>query len=68
VLLFFGLPKDYLFISFAPPKETNQRKGGRKEQLRLFWALATRSLEGATKKPEVRTLSGLPSHCHIEYL
>jgi hypothetical protein len=32
---FFGLSilsvaHDYLFISFAPPKEMNQRKGGRK--------------------------------------
>jgi hypothetical protein len=29
-LLFFSLPTVYLFISFAPPKEMNQRKRGRK--------------------------------------
>jgi hypothetical protein len=49
----FFSPKFYSFISFAPPKETNQRKGGRKGQLRLFWAPATQGLEGTTKKAEV---------------
>jgi len=30
-----------MFISFAPPKEMNQRKGGRKSQLQPFPAPAT---------------------------
>jgi len=29
----FNLPKVVLFISFAPPKEMNQRKGGPKIQI-----------------------------------
>jgi hypothetical protein len=35
------------------------KKGRRKEQLRPFWTPATQGLEGAAKKTEVRTLSGL---------
>jgi hypothetical protein len=31
-----------MFISFAPPKEMNQRKGGRKRQLLLFFAICTK--------------------------
>jgi hypothetical protein len=48
----------FTFISFAPPKEMNQRKGGPKCQPQPFWALATQSLNGATKKAAVRTISG----------
>jgi predicted RNase H-like nuclease len=33
-----------MFISFAPPKEMNQRKGGRKSQLQHFPAPATLAL------------------------
>jgi hypothetical protein len=50
-----------MFISFAPPKETNQRKGGRKCQLQPFCPPATQSLIGATKKTAVRSISGFPS-------
>jgi len=50
-----------MFISFAPPKEMNQRKGVRKCQLQPFCPPATRSLVGATKKAAVRTISGLPT-------
>jgi hypothetical protein len=64
-LLGFCSPKFYSFISFAPPKETNQRKGGRKVQLQLFWAPATQGLEGTTKKAEVRTLSGLSTRRYL---
>jgi len=54
--------KKYLFISFAPAKETNQRKTGRKRQPHPVCTLATHSLCGATKQDEVRTFSGLPTH------
>jgi hypothetical protein len=47
-----------LFISFAPPKEMNQRKGGRKYQLQPFCPPATQSLKGATKKAAVRAIFG----------
>jgi hypothetical protein len=50
-----------MFISFAPPKETNQRKGVRKRQPCPFFPLAAQGHIGATKKGEVRTFSGLPS-------
>jgi hypothetical protein len=50
----------YLFISFAPPKEMNQRKRGRKRKLQPFSPHATQCLIGATKKAEVRAISGLP--------
>jgi hypothetical protein len=53
---FFGL----LFISFAPPKEMNQRKGVRKRQPPPVCPPATQSLKGATKQGMVRTFSGLP--------
>jgi hypothetical protein len=53
---------DYMFISFAPPKEMNQRKGVRKRQPCPFCPPATQSHNGATKKGEVRTFSGLPAH------
>jgi hypothetical protein len=33
-----------MFISFAPPKEMNQRKGGRKSQLQHFPTPATQAL------------------------
>jgi hypothetical protein len=48
--------------SFAPPKEMNQRKGGRKRQPHPFCLPATHGLKGATKKDEVRTFSGSLSH------
>jgi transposase len=50
-----------LFLSFAPPKERNQRKGVRKRQPRHVCPPATLCLNGATKQAEVRTFSGLPS-------
>ena len=50
-----------MFISFAPPKETNQRKGGRKRQPPPVCPRATQSQKGATKQGEVRTFSGLPT-------
>jgi hypothetical protein len=40
----FGNTKSSLFISFAPPKEMNQRKGGRKCQLQPKRAPATQAL------------------------
>jgi hypothetical protein len=49
-----------MFISFAPPKEMNQRKGGRKRQPHPVCPPATLSLNGATKQGAVRTFSGLP--------
>jgi hypothetical protein len=50
-----------LLGSFVRPKEMNQRKGRRKRQPQTFCPPATQGLEGATKKPVVRTVSGLPS-------
>jgi hypothetical protein len=52
-----------MFISFASPKEMNQRKGDRKRQPHPFCPLATHGHNGATKKDEVRTFSGLPPRC-----
>jgi len=52
------------FISFVRPKEMNQSKGRRKCQLQPFCPPATPSHVGATKKPEVRTISGFPSLRH----
>jgi len=54
---FFGL----LSLSFASPKESNQRKRARKRQPPPFFPPATQGHIGATKKGEVRTFSGLPS-------
>jgi len=50
-----------MFISFAPPKEMNQRKRVRKRQPHPVCPLATQGHNGATKQGEVRTFSGLPS-------
>jgi len=41
--LFAQVAGNYLFISFAPPKETNQRKGGPKCQLQPKRAPATQA-------------------------
>jgi len=49
-----------MFISFAPPKEMNQRKGVRERQPRPVCPPATHSRKGATKQGEVRTFPGLP--------
>jgi hypothetical protein len=50
-----------MFISFAPPKEMNQRKGVRKRQPQPVCPPATHCLIGATKQAEVRAFSGLPT-------
>jgi hypothetical protein len=59
-----------MFISFAPPKEMNQRKGGRKRQPQPVCPPATQGLIGATKQAKVRAFSGLPARlkkisCHL---
>jgi hypothetical protein len=54
-----------LFISFAPPKEMNQRKRGRKCQPQPFWAPATQSHIGATKKAAVRAISGIAPRLYL---
>jgi hypothetical protein len=41
---YFCFPQKFLFISFAPPKEMNQRKGGRKRQPQPVCPLATQGL------------------------
>ena len=53
-----------MFISFAPPKEMNQRKGGRKRQPPPVCPPAAQSLKGATKQGAVRAFSGLPPRNH----
>jgi len=50
-----------MFIFFAPPKEMNQRKEGRKRQPHPVCPPATQGPFGATKQAEVRTFSGFPS-------
>jgi hypothetical protein len=60
------LPKEPLFISFAPPKEMNQRKGGRKRQPQPVCPPATQGLIGATKQAEVRAFSGLPARLKMK--
>jgi len=55
-----------MFISFAPPKEMNQRKRVRKRQPQPVCPPATQSLVGATKQSEVRTFSGLPARISRE--
>jgi hypothetical protein len=54
-----------MFISFAPPKEMNQRKGGRKRQPHPVCPPAAQSLNGSTKQGEVRAFSGLPTHIQM---
>jgi hypothetical protein len=54
-----------LFISFAPPKEMNQRKRGRKCQPQPFWAPATQSHIGATKKAAIRAISGFAPRLYL---
>jgi len=48
-------------LSFAPPKESDQRKRVRKRQPHPFFPPATQGHIGATKKDEVRAFSGLPT-------
>jgi hypothetical protein len=57
-----------LFISFAPPKEMNQRKGGRKRQPPPVCPPAAQDLNGATKQGAVRTFSGMPSRTINDYV
>jgi hypothetical protein len=54
----FLLAKMFSCSFFVRPKK-EPKKGRRKYQLQRIWAPATRGLEGAAKKAEVRTLSGL---------
>jgi len=51
-----------LSLSFAPPKESNQRKRVRKRQPHPVCPPATHGLKGATKQGAVRAFSGLPPH------
>src|ERR1035437_8924307 len=48
--------KSYLFISFAPPKEMNQRKGVRKCQLQPKRAPVTQTFR-STVLPSLRSIS-----------
>jgi hypothetical protein len=50
-----------MFISFAPPKEMNQRKRGRKRQPHLFFCHLRQALSPSEKQDAVRTFSGSPS-------
>jgi hypothetical protein len=47
-----------MFISFAPPKEMNQRIRGRKRKIQGFCPPAAQGRDGATKNPEFHTVSG----------
>jgi hypothetical protein len=50
-----------LLLSFAPQKESNQRKRVRKRQPYPVCPPATQSHKGTTKQGAVRTFSGLPA-------
>jgi hypothetical protein len=49
-----------MFISFAPPKEMNQRKGGRKRQLLLFFAICTKPFPAPKNKEQFATFPVCP--------
>jgi len=51
-----------MFISFAPPKEMNQRKGVRKRQPHPVFRQLRKAISRSKKQDTVRTFSGLPSH------
>jgi hypothetical protein len=50
-----------MFISFAPPKEMNQRKGGRKSQPHPVFCQLHNAISRSKKQGTVRTFSGLPT-------
>jgi len=51
-----------MFISFAPPKEMNQRKGGRKRQPQPVFRQLRQAISRSKKQDAVRTFSGFPTH------
>jgi hypothetical protein len=51
-----------MFISFAPPKEMNQRKGGRKSQPHPVFRQLRKAISRSKKQEAVRAFSGLPAH------
>jgi hypothetical protein len=53
-----------MFISFAPPKEMNQRKGGRKRQPHPVFRLLRNAIFRSKKQGAVRAFSGLPTRHH----
>jgi len=56
-----------LSLSFDPPKESDQRKGGRKRQPPLFFAICAEAISRSKKHGAVRAFSGLPAHRRIQY-
>jgi len=50
-----------MFISFAPPKEMNQRKGVRKRQPHPVFRQLRKAISRSKKQDAVRTFSVLPS-------
>jgi len=52
-----------MFISFAPPKEMNQRKRVRKRQPHPVFHQLRKAISRSKKQGAVRTFSGLPTHC-----
>jgi hypothetical protein len=63
--LFGSQFSNYMFISFAPPKETNQRKGGPKCKLQPKRALATQALLALPFWLQFAPFRGLPSRFNI---
>jgi hypothetical protein len=51
-----------MFISFAPPKEMNQRKGSRKRQPHPVFRQLRLAISRSKKQGAVRAFSGLPTH------
>ncbi len=49
-----------MFISFAPPKETNQRKRVRKRQPHPVFRQSLKAISRSKKQDAVRTFSGFP--------
>jgi len=70
VLYLVEVKDNYLMLlSFASPKESNQRKGDRKRQPHPVCPPATTMPSPATKQGEVRTFSGfLTRRCYVAFL
>jgi len=50
-----------MFISFASPKEMNQRKGARKRQPQPVFRQLRKAIFRSKKQDTVRAFSGLPT-------
>jgi len=51
-------------LSFAPPKESNQRKKSPEKTTVPVFRQLRNAIYRSKKQEAVRTFSGLPSHCY----